>query len=84
MVRYPLLSRLFVSMWLLTTLSIQGQEPSPVGTAPLPDDKVVKRFEELGGKIARDKLLPGMPTVEIDLSGTTVTDADLSHLIIAI
>lgn len=74
------LRRLFVSMWLLTTPSIQGQEPSAVGAVPLPDDKVVKRVEELGGRIARDRVLPGTPATEVDLSGTAVTNADLRLL----
>jgi thiol-disulfide isomerase/thioredoxin len=75
-----LLKRFLISMSLLTAHSIQAQDPPPTGTPPLPGGKIVQRVEELGGKVTRDQTIPGMPVVGMDLSGTAVTDADLSLL----
>jgi len=71
---------LLVSLSLLAAISVRGDEPFPAGTRGQQDDRLVMRIEELGGKIARDTKLPGSPIVEVDLSGTKVTDDDLRPL----
>ncbi|MBC8001512.1 MAG: serine hydrolase, partial [Opitutaceae bacterium] len=77
----PSLSRrLFVSLSLLATIGVQGQQASAQEAARGPEDRLVKRVEELGGRIARDPKFPDGPVVEIDLSGTKVTDGDLRLL----
>ena len=72
--------RLFVSLSLLATISVQGQQASPQEAARGPDDRLIKHIEELGGRIARDPKHPEGPVVEIDLSETKVTDDDLRLL----
>jgi len=77
----PSLSRwLFVSLLLLATISVQGQQAFPQEAARRPEDRLTKHIEELGGRIARDPKLPEGPVSEIDLSGTKVTDDDLRLL----
>ena len=71
---------LFVSLLLLATISVQGQQASPRKAAGGPEDRLIKHVEELGGRIARDPKLPEGPVVEIDLSGTKVTDDNLRLL----
>src|SRR5262245_35886352 len=40
----------------------------------------VKMIEKLGGQVTRDDKRPGRPVVDVDLGGTTVTDAGLKEL----
>ncbi len=65
----------FISLSFVLAPLVHAQEPSD--DALLDDNQVVTRVDQLGGKIARDKALAGNPIVEIDLSGTPVTDDDL-------
>ena len=61
----PSLSRrLFVSLSLLATLSVQGQQASPQEATRGTRDRLIKLVEELGGRIARDPKLPEGPLVE--------------------
>lgn len=68
---------LFVSQLLPAEFSIRGQEPLRPETASRQDDRPIMRLEELRGKVTRDAKLPASPIVEVDLSGTNVTDDDL-------
>jgi thiol-disulfide isomerase/thioredoxin len=66
-----------VSLALLTAISVRGAEPFPAEAPCNAIERVVLRVEAMGGTIAHDKNLPGNPVVEVDLSGSTVTDDDL-------
>jgi internalin A len=52
-------------------LPAYAQSPNPE------EEKAVAAIEKLRGKVTRDDKLPGHPVVEVDLSGRSVTDADL-------
>ena len=50
------------------------------GAARADEADAVKVVEKLGGKVTRDDKQPGKPVVEVNLSLTKVTDADLKQL----
>ena len=68
----------FISLSFVIVPSVRAKES--LDDALLDDNQVVRRVDQLGGKITRDKALAGNPIVEIDLSGTAVTDDDLRLL----
>jgi hypothetical protein len=49
-------------------------------SASADEASAVAALKKLGAKIKTDDKLPGKPVVEVDLSGTKVTDAGLKHL----
>ena len=74
----PSLSRrLFVSLSLLATLSVHGQQASPQEATSGSRDRLIKHIEVLGGRIVRESKHADGSLVEIDLSETKVTDDDL-------
>ncbi|MCX5654840.1 MAG: hypothetical protein NTY65_09365 [Planctomycetota bacterium] len=57
-----------------------GQEEKAVEKQAGQEGDAVSAILKLGGKVERDEALPGRPIVEVDLSKTKVTDADLKGM----
>ena len=49
-------------------------------TQAVREERAANAILKLGGKVIRAEKLPGRPIVEVDLSGTKVTDSDLKDL----
>ena len=42
--------------------------------------KAIAKIEKLGGKVTRDENSPGSPIIDVDLSGSDITDGGLADL----
>src|SRR5688572_19361939 len=72
--------RLFVSLWVLAAILVPGRQVIAQEAGREPEARLIKHVEELGGRIVRNPKHPERHVVEIDLSGTKVTNDDLRLL----